>query len=723
MPHRLVTAAALGLLLGAMPAAAQDVVPELGSKVQQAIERQVERARGKALERALQQAEAIQGRVVDRTASRQVDVVQQQVAERVGRRVERAQGRIAERAQGEVERVQARVERVQAQAQQVQGQVEQQIQARVAQAQQIQGQVVEQMQSQVDLMQVQAEQAQNHQVQPPPRPVEEAQAQIVEQSQARLERIQSQVERIEGRTERIQSRTEHAQAQAAERARLQIERARKAVEQVASQVERTGEAAADRVEEGLGVIRDLPEQVVEHLPDGITAPAQQAGEEQQIDQAAQAGEEQQIGEAAQGSQEQQIAQGQEAGGEQPVEQDNNDNDLGQSLLPEPTVATTGVTELPFVEIEIEPGIRAIEFEWVMLVNAEQRAQLQGEAEDLLDFLSDSEPFGLLQGGELLTFRVPPDLDANQAILDLVPTNLRGLIDRNHLYWTQDAEAVDSSGKTALAPPSPSIPLPMAAVCDVPMSMGIIDAAVDTTHPAFAHAQPQMRSFVEDKLEQPTAHGTEVAALLVGNGEDGEHTLHPLLPEATLYGAAVFHANDQAQTGATLRRVLMALDWLASIDDIQVINMSLSGPDNRLLEQAVRAVTARGKHIVAAVGNEGPHAPPRYPAAYPEVLGVTAVDNGGQVYRWAGQGKHVDYAALGVTVPTARAAGGYGLATGTSVASPVVAAFLACALEAKGDLAGALTMLDARAVDLGAAGSDPVYGRGLLHPSGDDPNGS
>jgi subtilisin family serine protease len=130
---------------------------------------------------------------------------------------------------------------------------------------------------------------------------------------------------------------------------------------------------------------------------------------------------------------------------------------------------------------------------------------------------------------------------------------------------------------------------------------------------------------------------------------------------------------------------------------------------------VTAVTAKGKVIVAAAGNEGPYGPARYPAAYAEAIGVTAVARDSVVFRFANQGEHIDYAALGVDVPTALQDGSVGPGSGTSLAAPVVSAFIACAMARDDDPLHALAALDSKARDLGAPGADPVYGRGLLHP--------
>ena len=91
--------------------------------------------------------------------------------------------------------------------------------------------------------------------------------------------------------------------------------------------------------------------------------------------------------------------------------------------------------------------------------------------------------------------------------------------------------------------------------------------------------------------------------------------------AELYAADVYCG---APTGGAVDAVAAAFGWLAR-EQVAVINVSLVGPRNALLERVVASLVKRGHVIVAAVGNEGPAAPPLYPAAYDGVVGVTAVD--------------------------------------------------------------------------------------------------
>ena len=90
--------------------------------------------------------------------------------------------------------------------------------------------------------------------------------------------------------------------------------------------------------------------------------------------------------------------------------------------------------------------------------------------------------------------------------------------------------------------------------------------------------------------------------------------------------------EQGQIASTVSLV-RALDWLIS-SGVDVVNISLAGPPNRLLETALQRAAQSNVTILAAAGNGGPVAAPMYPAAYASVVAVTAVDARGQVFRLA-----------------------------------------------------------------------------------------
>jgi subtilisin family serine protease len=168
------------------------------------------------------------------------------------------------------------------------------------------------------------------------------------------------------------------------------------------------------------------------------------------------------------------------------------------------------------------------------------------------------------------------------------------------------------------------------------------------------------------------------------------------------------------TGGAVDAIAAALDWLVE-ERVPVINVSLVGPANTMLESVVRSTIAHGYLIVAAVGNDGPSAPPLYPAAYPGVVGVTAVDARRRVLIEAERGPQVKFAAPGADMAAAQPPQAYTLVRGTSFAAPIVAGLLAARLTAPDKAAADSAFMDLarQAVDLGAPGLDPVYGYGFV----------
>jgi len=133
------------------------------------------------------------------------------------------------------------------------------------------------------------------------------------------------------------------------------------------------------------------------------------------------------------------------------------------------------------------------------------------------------------------------------------------------------------------------------------------------------------------------------------------------------------------------------------------------------------VNAAGIVQVAAAGNSGGAV--IYPAAYPEVIAVSATDSTDAIASWSSRGPEVDLAAPGVSIYSTYKGQTYKTLSGTSMASPHVAGATALVLTqtAKCDLNGdgrcspaeVQQRLEASAEDLGTAGRDNLYGSGLV----------
>ncbi|WP_428149591.1 S8 family serine peptidase [Brevundimonas sp.] len=230
-------------------------------------------------------------------------------------------------------------------------------------------------------------------------------------------------------------------------------------------------------------------------------------------------------------------------------------------------------------------------------------------------------------------------------------------------------------------------------------LGLIDTGIDVTHPAFTASGVSQRGFAGPA--RVGAHGTAVASLMVGRsgafsgGAPGQNIL-----VADIYGG------DPA--GGTSTGLAQALAWMVE-QRVTVVNVSLVGPRNALVERAVAGAQARGVTLVAAVGNDGPAAPPLYPASYEGVVGVTAVSARDRTLPEAARGPQVDFAAPGADMAAAGSAGSWTTVRGSSFAAPIVAGLL----SRNGGGAGAVTALANSAADLGEPGRDPVYGAGLV----------
>ncbi|HET7609812.1 MAG TPA: S8 family serine peptidase, partial [Gammaproteobacteria bacterium] len=353
--------------------------------------------------------------------------------------------------------------------------------------------------------------------------------------------------------------------------------------------------------------------------------------------------------------------------------------------------------------ELDPLGRTIEAEtWIILVPAEYADRIASwgftirRREDLATL-----------NRVLLTVAAPEDRDIAQAALELALDAPGTQVDFNHVY--RPGAEPDGDGLAA----KPAVPAVAPPHSPAPArSVGIIDTAVATEHEALREADIVQRDFVPFTNERPTAHGTAVASILVGSAA----RLHAQLRGGRVYAASVFFEDESGDDATTAASLTVAGEWLAA-EGVHVINMSLAGPPNRVLEAAIQALVGRGVVVVAAVGNNGPTGEPLYPAAYPNVVGVTAVDAAQRVYRYANRGPHVRFAAPGVDIRVAKSGGGLRDMTGTSIASPYAAAVIAQTLATRTGAtpASVVAELERAAVDLGAKDFDSVFGFGLIEP--------
>lgn len=246
-------------------------------------------------------------------------------------------------------------------------------------------------------------------------------------------------------------------------------------------------------------------------------------------------------------------------------------------------------------------------------------------------------------------------------------------------------------------------------CELPDVIGVIDTGVDPAHPSLAGANVELASVRRaDRRPSDPAHGTGVVSLLVGQpGSD----VVGVLPKAKVIAVDAFHRAGRSDSTDAFDLVA-ALDLLAE-RDVRIVNLSLAGPENDVLADAVAKYAGRGATLIAAAGPSSGKSG-GYPAKYPGVVAVAAIDGEMRPSRLSARGSHISYAGPGVGMTVASPGGKARLATGTSFAAPIVSAAVATAKsDAGGDKSKTLQTLQSLAKDLGSPGRDTVYGWGLV----------
>jgi len=289
------------------------------------------------------------------------------------------------------------------------------------------------------------------------------------------------------------------------------------------------------------------------------------------------------------------------------------------------------------------------------------------------------------------------------------------IQPNYLYALQQENAPEQQTATNARPGDPSQYVlnklfvseahGLATGGQVPVA--VIDSAIDVGH-------PELKGIIGARFDGGStapahAHGTAMASAIAAHAR-----LLGLAPAARILPVRVFDASAVGAQATTIR-ILDGLQWTVN-SGARVVNMSFTGPADRKMYEMIAAARRKGLVLIAAAGNDGPQAPPAYPAAYPEVIAVTATDADDKILNVANRGSYVAVAAPGVDIFVAAPNGGYDFTTGTSVAAAHVSGLAALLIERNPGLTpdAVRAILVRTAKDLGAPGRDDEYGAGLVN---------
>ena len=240
-------------------------------------------------------------------------------------------------------------------------------------------------------------------------------------------------------------------------------------------------------------------------------------------------------------------------------------------------------------------------------------------------------------------------------------------------------------------------------------IAILDSGIEATHPDFAgKLVPGYNTYsnTTDTTDQ-YGHGTEVAGAagaLTNNAEGvaGVAGATPIMPVRVTDGVG----------RATSASIANGIVWAAD-HGARVVNLSFNGmASNLTIGAAAEYAHNHGTLVVAASGN---CACVDTTPDNPYILSVSATDESDGVAYFSSTGPFVDLSAPGNNIYTTAKFGLYTSASGTSLASPIVAGVAALMFAAKPTLTPTLAMqlLEATAVDPGGDGYDQRFGWGRV----------
>jgi Subtilase family len=255
-------------------------------------------------------------------------------------------------------------------------------------------------------------------------------------------------------------------------------------------------------------------------------------------------------------------------------------------------------------------------------------------------------------------------------------------------------------------------------------VGVLDTGMNVNHPEFRHSGRVLTGYNASNggsdVSDTWGHGTHVAGIIAASA-DGVG-MHGVAPGATLLPVKVFA--DAFGTGvagsAEMDRGLLH----AASRGARVINMSLGGSAPTGNAALTRITSGNQTLVVVAAGNDG-LSNPAWPARYAKegwangsMIAVGAVDANRRIASFsnrAGDAASFYLVAPGVHV-SATFGEGYASLSGTSMAAPAVSGAAALLMGywpyLKANQVAAILLNTAD--DLGAKGTDPIYGRGLLN---------
>ncbi|MFD7261978.1 type VII secretion-associated serine protease mycosin [Streptomyces sp. NPDC059874] len=266
-----------------------------------------------------------------------------------------------------------------------------------------------------------------------------------------------------------------------------------------------------------------------------------------------------------------------------------------------------------------------------------------------------------------------------------------------------------------------------------VTVAVLDTGVDESHPDLAGQVLDGTDLVgmgAGRGDRSWArHGTAMASIIAGHGH-GPHRGQGVLgvaPQAKILPVRVILEEGdpgraqarESKGGALAEGIRWAADHGADVINLSLGDDSDSAHHEAGEDEAIQYALAKGVVVVASAGNGGENGDRvSYPAAYPGVIAVTAVDRRGRKAKFSTRNWYATVSAPGVDVVIADPDRSYYEGWGTSAAAAFVSGAAALVKAAHPELSPAQIkkLLEDTASDSPAGGRDDARGHGMVDPA-------
>ncbi|GGK14406.1 hypothetical protein GCM10010965_04320 [Caldalkalibacillus thermarum] len=334
------------------------------------------------------------------------------------------------------------------------------------------------------------------------------------------------------------------------------------------------------------------------------------------------------------------------------------------------------------------------------------------------WLADHRHFKVLRRFQSYCVLKHPERSTAELIQELQQDPSIVKVDPNYIYTKQEATAENVPNDEFFGPYQWNLSqIKAEAGWDITVGeenvvIAVLDTGVDTRHQDLAEKLVEGFNVLDESsdFQDNHGHGTHVAGIAAAvtnniTGIAGVSWNNTIMPVKVL---------DKNGAGG-LFEVINGIIW-ATDHGAKVINMSLGDDEHSdLLYDAVRYAYEHDVVLVAAAGNDNVDVP-MYPAAYPEVLAVSAVNHLQEKAAFSNYGDYIDVTAPGEHIPSTFINNQYVFMSGTSMAAPHVAGLAGLIRSLNPDLSNreVMDLIRQTADDLGPIGHDPYFGYGRIN---------